>query len=186
MRLFLRKIHRWSSLFVVFFLIFYCLSGVLLNHKRNFKFLKPKVVSVKKVVKMDPSPIVTIVNRYLSYIPETEKPRAIVIDTDGTINILYGDMKKLAYNKAYIILPKLGILKEKVKKPVEPLHFLKRFHKSYHVNKIWIFVSDILTLVVIVSIVTGLFITNYKGVNLFFILLGLIVLVFSFILLVTP
>ncbi len=176
----LRKIHRWSSFFILVFLIFYCISGLLLNHKKVFKFLKTEVLYVKTVPQTNPKPIINIIKKYEKFIPEKDKPRAIVIDKNGKLYFLFGSMKKLAFQKAYFINPLKGQLEKVEKIPVEPLYLMKNFHKSHNVKKAWIFISDLLTFLIIISCISGLLIIHWRKSDYYVLIAGALVLLISF------
>lgn len=175
-----RKIHRWSSLFILFFLIFYCVSGIFLNHKKTFKFLKTKIIYEKSVEKGSSRPVINLIEKYKKFVPEKEKPRAIVIDDKGRVIFLFGAMKKLGFNKAYFINPKKGKLQKVEKLPVEPFYFMKNFHKSYRVKYIWTIISDILTVIILISCISGILIINFKKIDYYMVFGGMIFIVLSF------
>ncbi len=171
----LKKIHRWSGLLMAAFIIFYCITGILLNHRYKFNHFVSKK---KEFHYMDTSDIInlmSIMEFYKKQIGRSDNPKVIRIKEGKTIEFLYGTHGKTTY----IINPEKGIIERQEKISVEPFHFINNLHKAFKTNNFWIILTDIVAIVIIIITIAGLVILRYRIIDYLIVFSGILILIFG-------
>ncbi len=169
----LRKIHRWGGLLVAAFVLFYALTGILLNHRKAFNYFYKLKKETIYIAPSDTKKIREFVEHYKSLIKRKDDPTVIKIKGADTVEFLYGSHGFIRY----IIKPEKGEILRTEKVYIEPLNRLNNIlHKAAKTGKLWIFFSDIFSVILIISTITGLFIFRYSKTDIFFLVFGTILL----------
>jgi len=146
--------HRWLGAVAILPLIFFCVTGSLLNHRNFFGYFETKTVEKGQTAVRDMGPLKDFISFYQDKIGEKENPAVIRIKSDGTVEFLYGAHGQTTYS----IDPGNGALTKTVKTANDPWQSLNRLHKAFKTPAAWAWISDVISLALILSIVTGLFI----------------------------
>lgn len=169
----IKKIHRVGGLLIAGVIFFYCITGVILNHRKSFNYFNNDETTFHSVEKYDTRQLLSFIDFYKQQIGRDDDPKVIRIKKEGTIEFLYGSHGSLTYE----ISPHMGELKKIIKNPVEPLTKLNNFHKTFKTSSLWAVGSDILALVIMVVVATGLTLFSYKLKDWMLLLGGLIILI---------
>jgi len=167
------KLHRWSGLVLAAFILFYCVTGILLNHRAAFDYFVGKESQSSTVAVSDTSALDTFLEKYKARINRTDDPKVIRIRDDRTIEFLYGSHGKTTY----VIDPAQGTMEIIEKHPVQPLAWLNDLHKSAKTSALWLWLTDLVALVIIGLTVTGLLVVRYRKLELFLLTGGVVLLV---------
>jgi hypothetical protein len=163
----IKKIHRLGGLTITVFIIFYCITGAILNHRKDFDYFIRKRAASQDIEKYDTYQVRALIDFYKKQIGREDDPKVIRIKKNGEIEFLYGSHG----STTYVVTPEKGKLKKIVKKPVEPLGMFNNLHKAFKTSTHWAFLSDTLTLVIMVVIATGLMLFSFT-INDWLILVG--------------
>lgn len=151
----IRKLHRWGGLFIAFFILFYSITGILLNHRKFFDYFIERKVERKTVE----APTLKEINSFLEHFKQlsgrADEPRVIRIKDKKNIELLYGSHGKITY----AFHPEKGYMEVIEKLPVMPVSSLNRLHKAFKTGWFWVFFVDFLTIITICVTVTGLLMT---------------------------
>jgi hypothetical protein len=170
----LRKIHRWGGLLVAAFVLFYALTGILLNHRKAFGYFYRLKIEKTHIAPSDTKKIREFVEHYKSLIKRQDDPTVIKIKGSDTVEFLYGSHGFVRY----IIKPEKGEIVRTEKVFIEPLNRLNNvLHKAAKTSNLWVVFSDVFSAVLVISTITGLFIFRYRKVDIFLLVLGVIMLV---------
>lgn len=169
------KLHRWSGFFLLFPLLFYCLTGVLLNHRRDFGYFLHKYRTLKSVAPHDDSSIKEFIDFYRQQIGRSDSPRVIRIRGDGLIEFLYGTHGKVTY----VIDPLRGKMEIIEKSPWPVISRLNDLHRASGFSFWWVFLADALALMMAILALTGLFLLPLRRADWFLLLMGGLVLLLS-------
>ena len=162
----LHKLHRWGGLLLATIVIFYCVTGILLNHRGAFKYFTSKDQQVMQVPVTDTSGLESFLAGYKQQINRSDDPKVIRIREDRTIEFLYGSHGKTTY----IIHPSEGRMEVVEKHYQQPLTFLNNLHKAAKTSFLWVILADLAAVVIIGVTVTGLLVFKYRRID--FVLLG--------------
>lgn len=173
-----RTVHRWCGLALATFLIFYCLTGILLNHRRSFNYFITETTSVNRVSQTDPTPMQEVLDLYKNQINRHDTPRVIRLPGNGRIEFLYGSHGKITYS----IDPETGIMEKTEKNALQPFRYLNNFHKIIGTGYYWLLISDLVCLATIVLTVSGLVVMQYRRSDFLLIGCGIILLLLGAIL----
>ena len=154
----MRKIHRWGGLLLAAFIIFYCLTGILLNHRKYFNYFISKEKSVYEVPVSDIEMMKSFIDYYKKQIGRTDDPTVIRIREGKTVEFLYGSHGRTTY----IINPEKGVMEKIEKSPHQPLYWLNNLHKAFQTGNSWVILTDIVSLFIIVATITGLVVLRYR------------------------
>ena len=165
----LYKLHRWGGLFLAFFVLFYCITGILLNHRKSFDYFIDKQSTFQTVEPLDSSPITRFIDHYKKQINRNDDPKVIRLRPDNTIEFLYGSHGKTTY----IVDPETGRMETVSKHNSEPFHFLNKLHKAFGTSTGWILFTDLLSLLLIVITSSSLIYLRYKPIDFVMITFGL-------------
>jgi hypothetical protein len=171
----MRKIHRWGGLLLAAFIIFYCITGILLNHRKSFGYFSKKKRTIYNIHVYDLAPVNRMLEFYKGEIDRRDNPRVIRIRDGKTIELLYGTHGKVTY----IIHPRKGIMEKVEKFPRQPLYWLNSLHKAFKTSSFWILLTDAVSAVIVVITVTGLIILRYRPADYILLAGGVIILFFG-------
>lgn len=173
----LRSIHRMGGLLVAAFVLFYSVTGIMLNHRKGFGYFYRIEESEAGIPREQDKRISKFIEHYKGLINREDNPTVIKIKDEKTIELLYGSHGLTRY----VIKPEEGRVIKKEKVFLEPLNRLNNLlHKAVNTGSIWIYLSDIFSGVLILSTVTGLFIFRYKKLDVALLLIGtLLISLFS-------
>ncbi len=143
--------HRWLGAVVAAPLLFYGITGILLNHRKTFGYFQRLDRTVRPVAKLDPAPLRDFIGFYKTQIGRSDDPAVIRIRNGRTVEFLYGSHGQTTY----VIDPVAGTLTTVVKHPVEPWATLNRLHKAFGTPATWAWASDGLTLGLLGAGLTG-------------------------------
>ena len=149
-----RRWCRWHGILAAVVaapLVFYALTGILLNHRRSFGYFQRLERTVRPVDRLNPKPLREFIGFYKAQIGRSDDPAVIRIRDGKTVEFLYGSHGQTTY----VIDPVAGTLTTVVKHPVEPWATLNRLHKAYFTRTAWAWVSDALTAVLLAAALTG-------------------------------
>ncbi len=149
-----RRWHRWHQMLgavVAVPLLFYGITGILLNHRKNFGYFQRLERTVRPVEKLDPTPLRDFIRFYKSQIGRPDDPAVIRIRNGRTVEFLYGSHGQTTY----VIDPVAGTLSTVVKHRVEPWASLNRLHKAFSTPRAWAWASDGITLALLAAGLSG-------------------------------
>lgn len=153
-----RTLHRWCGLLLAAFIIFYCLTGLLLNHRQACGYFVDKQAATVAVAATDMTGLRTVLDFYKQQLNRTDDPRVIRIPDNETIEFLYGSHGKTTY----VIKPGAGSMEKIEKQTVEPFNRLNALHKVSKVSDYWLALADLFCGVMILLVVSGLVIMRYR------------------------
>jgi|Deesub1362A_J573_1020465.scaffolds.fasta_scaffold13447_1 hypothetical protein len=172
-RKFFRDIHRWGGLLLATFILFYCITGVLLNHRKKFGYFVRKIKTEYKVPVTDTKRMREFIDFYKVQIKKSEDPTVIKIKNGRIIEFLYGSHGKTTY----IIDPIEGRMQKIIKKPIEPWAWLNNLHKAFKTANTWIGITDTVSIVLVFVTISGLVIFRYRRVDYYLLCAGLLLFV---------
>lgn len=167
-----RKIHRWLGLLLTAFTLFYCLTGLLLNHRQSFSYFQTKEKTVSRIEVQDQAVLQGFVEQYKGQINRKDDPKVIRIKDNGMLEFLYGSHGRTTY----VIDPQQGTMTKIDKLDRQPWHWLNRLHKSYKTSTSWILLTDGIALFLVVLTLSGLIIFRYKRQDAVLLLAGFLLL----------
>jgi hypothetical protein len=169
-----KTVHRYCGLGLASFIIFYAVTGILLNHRERFHYFTAREVSSTKMEQLDTTALQQLLAACKKRINRKDDPRVIRIPDSETIEFLYGSHGKIIYRLNLVS----GVLEKEEKQFIEPFSWLNKLHKANRVSVFWLLCADLVCLLAIVLTVSGLVIMRYKrldylllsgGILLFFI-----------------
>ncbi len=168
---FLRKLHRWGGLLVATYTIFYCITGIALNHRKTFGYFFNRPEEVFSVRPTDTEPLRRLVEQYKDLIGQSEDPTVIKIKESRMVEFLYGSHGKVRY----VIYPEEGRVKRIEKQPIQPWHFINNFlHKAAGTSSMWVFYSDLFCIGLLGITLLGFFIFQYRTLDFVMVALGVL------------
>ena len=169
-RKWLRKLHRWLGLTCFGLLLFYCITGIALNHRRAFGYFLDRVHTSRPLVApVDTSEISAVIERLAARTGEDRPPTVVKITPDGTVALLYGSHGVVTYT----FTPGVAAMERIEKRPRQPWFLLNRFHKVVRTRPAWLLVADATAACLIVVAVTGLFVFRYRRLDWLLLVAGL-------------
>lgn len=166
----LLHLHRWGGLLTAAFILFYSLTGIILNHRQAFSYFQTTQTTKHTVQKSDLTPINDFIGRYQRQIERADAPKVIRIKDGKTIELLYGSHGQTTYT----IDPDAGSMIVESKLPSEPLSLFNKLHKAVKTSDLWLWLTDALSLVLIVATVSILITMRYRPLDYCLLLAGLI------------
>lgn len=166
----LRKLHRWIALFIAGFIIFYSITGILLNHRKAFHYFIQKEHTIQRVPLSNTSKLREFIEFYKRQIGRNDDPKVIRIKDGDTLEFLYGSHGRITYT----IHPAKGIMEIVQKSELQPWSHLNRLHKAFKTSRSWIFFSDLSSLLLLTVTLSGLLIFHYKKSDYAILALGLL------------
>ncbi len=157
----LRKLHRWFGLFLAGLIIFYCITGLLLNHRRALGYFIDKQQTVSRVKQSDISRMREFIDYYKNQIGRNDDPTVIRIRNGKTIEFLYGSHGKTTF----IIDPEKGEMQTIEKKHRQPWSRLNSLHKVFKTSTVWLIIADCTCIAILLITLTGLVILRYRPLD---------------------
>jgi hypothetical protein len=168
-----RQIHRWCGLFLASFTIFYCLTGLLLNHRKDFDYFISREKSTVNIASLETSSLHSLLQECRTIIGRSDDPRVIRIPDKDTIEFLYGSHGKTTYK----IRPDAAIMEIIEKKPFEPFNWLNSLHKiSGEKSVFWLICADLVCLLILLMTISGLTVMRYKRQDYLLLIAGVVAL----------
>ncbi len=167
-----RRLHRWAGLMLAGYVVFYCVTGLLLNHRRDFQYFQQRDRAVSPVMPQDTTVLRAFIDAYKRQINRADDPRVIRIRDNGVIEFLYGAHGKTTY----IIDPERGTMARVDKSERQPWHWLNRLHKSFQTSGLWLALTDVVGVLIIFLTLSGLLLFHYTRRDIWLLLGGLFVL----------
>lgn len=164
---FLHTLHRLGGLITAAFIFCYSLTGIVLNHRQSFDYFQTSQITQSPTAKSDLTVINDFIGQYRAQIGRPDAPEVIRIKNGASIELLYGSHGQTTYT----IDPAAGTMKVETKSPSQPLYFLNKLHKASKTTAAWLWLSDALSLCLIVSTVSILTVMRYRLMD-YCILLG--------------
>jgi hypothetical protein len=169
----LRDLHRWGGLLVATFVLFYALTGILLNHRKAFHYFYRLKTEKARITPADTARIREFVDHYKGLIKRRDDPTVIKIKGSNTVEFLYGSHGFVRY----VIRPDRGEIVRTEKVFAEPWNRLNNMlHKAVKTSSLWVGFSDVFSLLLIVSTMTGLFIFRYRRLDILMLFAGSVAL----------
>ena len=169
----LHKIHRWGGLILAFFILFYSITGILLNHRKAFNYFIIKDSFQQKVLPADISEINKFIDHYKNQINRSDDPKLIRIRNGQTIEFLYGSHGKTTY----IIDPISGSMEVIQKQSSLPLFWLNALHKASQTSTLWIIITDFFSVLLIVITLASMIVMRYRPIDFALIATGISILI---------
>ena len=166
-------LHRWGGLLLATLVVFYCVTGILLNHRESFDYFIAKERKAVAVPESDTTSMETFLAGYKKQINRADDPKVIRIREDRAIEFLYGSHGKTTYT----IYPTEGRMEIVEKEYRQPWTFLNDLHKAAKTSMFWVILADLAAAVIIGVTVTGLLVFKYRRLD-FVLLAGGVVLLF--------
>ncbi|RME63161.1 MAG: hypothetical protein D6778_10020 [Nitrospirae bacterium] len=167
----LRKLHRWGGLLVATFAVFYCITGIALNHRKAFDYFERKPKEEFSIPVTPSEPLRQLVSQYKALIGETKDPTVIKIKDSRVVEFLYGSHGKVRY----VIYPEEGRVVKIRKTPMKVWHFLNNvLHKAAGTSRAWVLYSDVFCGVLLLVTVVGLFVFRYTVLDWMLLFLGVL------------
>ncbi|TYO99265.1 hypothetical protein EDC39_103108 [Geothermobacter ehrlichii] len=157
----LRRIHRIGGLLLAGFLVFYALTGLLLNHRGSFGYFIARETSISRIPVSDPEPLHRFIENCKTMIGRSDDPAVIRIRPDGSIEFLYGSHGKVTY----VIHPQKGTMERFEKHPRQPWNWLNRLHKAFKTGAGWVFFADMVAIVILLVTLTGLLLVRRRSLD---------------------
>ena len=167
-----RKLHRWGGLFLTAFILFYSLSGIMLNHRQAFSYFLQQDSSHQKIQPTDSRAVTAFINYYKNKINRPDSPKVIRIHDGGKqIEFLYG----FHGHTTYTITTATGELDIKTKHQVPFLYRLSQLHKAFKTSKLWLILSDVLSVILCLVTLAILFVMRYRPIDIIMLTSGVII-----------
>ncbi len=165
------RIHRWGGLFLTAYILFYCLSGIALNHRQAFSYFLKINSSHQSIAVTSNKPVADFINFYKKIINRPDSPKVIRLQDNGKkIEFLYG----FHGQTTYIITPATGKMEIRTKTPAT-FHWLNRLHKAFKTSKVWLVLSDTLAVILCLVTLIILMVMRYRPIDIFFLIGGVII-----------
>ncbi|MFW8601865.1 hypothetical protein ACOHYD_10340 [Desulfobacterota bacterium M19] len=164
------KIHRLGGLLTAAFIIFYCLSGIMLNHRQAFSFFYQRQPESRAIKTVSNQAVRDFIGHYQNIIQRPDTPRVIRLRDGGRrLEFLYGFHGRTTY----IINQDTGLMEIIHKRPQPGLAWLANLHKAFKTSNIWIYLSDFLSIILCLATLSILVVMRYRFLDLVFLGLGL-------------
>lgn len=157
----LHRLHRLGGLLTAAFILFYSLTGIVLNHRQAFTYFQTTHTTTASVPTADLSAVNAFFTRYQQVIKRPDAPQVIRIKGGNSIELLYGSHGQTTYT----IDPAAGTMTVEEKTPKQPLYLFNKLHKAAKVTELWVWLSDGLGLVLILSTLSVLAAMRYRPVD---------------------
>ena len=167
--LLLHRLHRWGGLLTAAIILFYSLTGILLNHRQAFDYFQSSETTKVSVPTADLTAINGFIDQYRQAIKRSDAPEVIRIKGGKTIELLYGSHGQTTYT----IDPVAGTMVVESKRPSQPLYLLNKLHKAAKTSPLWLWLSDALSLFLVVATLSVLLAMRYRPLDYWLLALGL-------------
>ncbi len=169
----LHKLHRWGGLLLAGAVLFYCATGVLLNHRQAFDYFTAKESRTVAVPVADTAALDAFLATYKRQINRPDDPTVVRLRKDRTIEFLYGSHGKTTY----VVRPGEGRMEIIDKHPLEPFALLNDLHKAVPTGPFWLGLADGVAVLLVGVTVTGLLVIRYRRLDLLLLAGGVVLLV---------
>ncbi|MEW6426912.1 MAG: PepSY-associated TM helix domain-containing protein [Thermodesulfobacteriota bacterium] len=164
----LRTLHRWGGLLLSALAVFYCLTGVLMNHRAALGYFQEKKSEKKTVAVVETAPLTATIGRYVALTGEPKPPGVVKIRDDDTVELLYGSHGAVTY----VFPPGTGEMEKIVKTPSEPWYRWNVLHKAAGTGTAWLTLADFTGGALLAVAATGLFLIHWRRGDWLALLLG--------------
>ena len=171
----MRKIHRWAGFFILGFTLFYAVTGLLLNHRREFGYFVEKERRTLAAPALDSSAVTRALAAYEAACEEKRKPTVVKVKNDGTVELLYGSHGVVTY----VFRPGSGMMERIEKKEIQPFHRLNRLHKAARTSAAWIAAADLASILILVTALSALFLIRPRRSDWLMLAAGIFLLVIT-------
>lgn len=167
----LHQTHRFGGLFLAFFILFYCLTGIILNHRQAFEHFTAKEVRRQQVTPADPAVLTSFIDHYKKQLGRQDNPAVIRIRDNQTIEFLYGSHGQTTFS----IDPTSGVMEVITKRPRQPLYWLNKLHKAFGTGPGWLLLTDLLTLLAVVTTISIMMAMKYRAIDFAMLAAGVLI-----------
>lgn len=167
-----RKIHRWLGLLLAAFVLFYCFTGLLLNHRQDFSYFQAEKTEVSKIDVQQQDALQAFIAGCKQQLGREDDPSVIRIKDDGTIEFLYGSHGRTTYT----IDPQAGTLTRTDKIDQQPWHWLNRLHQAARISNFWLILADSVVALLCVLLLSGLLLLRLRRQDILLLIAGLALL----------
>ena len=150
------------------FMLFYCLTGLLLNHRESFGYFQHRQTTSITIEVQSENVLNDVVKRYKQLIGRDDDPTVIRLKPEGVIEFLYGSHGRTTY----IIDTVQGRMSRIDKEEQQPWSWLNNLHKSSKVSAFWIGLADCIAVLIIVLALSGLVIFRYTRLDFLLLVCG--------------
>ena len=157
---------------LVGFVFFYCITGLLLNHRQGFKYFQTRQKSVVQVEVAGQDMLQEVVDAYKLQINRSDNPKVIRIKDGGVIEFLYGSHGRTTY----IIETQTGTMTRVDKSDTQPWYWLNRLHKAYKTSMSWQLLTDFIAILLMLLTLSGLVVFRYTRLDFLLLAGGFVVL----------
>ena len=168
-----RKVHRWAGLFLLGFVLFYSLTGLLLNHRKSFGYFQNRHETVSEIEIQQQDVLNEVIDKYKQQIGRDDDPTVIRLKKGGIIEFLYGSHGRTTY----VVDSMKGSMTRIDKKDQQPWHLLNSLHKTYKVSDAWVWLTDCIAVLIIALALSGLVIFRYTRLDVLLLVFGGLVIV---------
>lgn len=167
-----RTIHRWTGMALTAFLLFYALTGLLLNHRQTFNYFQNKEQTLSRIKPQEQQALLQFIENWKRLIGRQDDPTVIRIKGGGVVELLYGSHGRTTYT----IDSQAGILTRTDKLDQQPWHWLNRLHQVSKTSTFWLLLADSVVLFAAVLLVSGLLLVRLRRQDIILLLAGAAVL----------
>ena len=146
-----RRWHRALGAVVTLPLVFYAVTGIALNHRKEFGYFQERTTRTWAVAPRDVAPLQQFIAFYKGQLGRQDDPAVIRIKGERTVEFLYGSHGQTTYT----IDPVAGQITELTKRARQPWTTLNALHRAFKTPTPWPWVSDALTLTLLGALFTG-------------------------------
>lgn len=166
---FAHRLHRWGGLFLAAFILFYSLTGIMLNHRQAFSFFYQSHTFSQHIKPADNQPVNLFLNHYKKQIKRPDIPKVIRLRDNGKkIEFLYG-----FHGQTTVIIDTVkGSMQTVIKEPVEPFSWLSSLHKTFKTSRLWTIITDLLSALLCVVTLAVLLVMRYRPLDLIMLIGG--------------
>lgn len=157
----LHKIHRWGGLFLAFFILFYCLTGILLNHRQTFDYFTDKEIHTQQISAADLTALTSFIDHYKKQINRPDNPTVIRIRDNSIIEFLYGSHGKTTYS----IDAERGTMEVSTKHPRQPFAWLNQLHKTMGTGPFWLILTDLFSFFAVLTTLSVMIVMKYRPID---------------------
>ncbi|WPD24100.1 MAG: PepSY-associated TM helix domain-containing protein [Candidatus Electrothrix scaldis] len=163
-----RLVHRWAGLFLLGFVLFYCLTGLLLNHRKSFGYFQNRQTTSATIEVQSEDVLNDVVEKYKQLIGRDDDPTVIRLKPEGVIEFLYGSHGRTTY----VIDTMQGLMTRIGKEEQQPWYWLNNLHKSSKVSSAWLVLTDCIAVLIIILALSGLVIFRYTRLDILLLACG--------------
>ncbi|XOF32341.1 MAG: PepSY-associated TM helix domain-containing protein [Candidatus Electrothrix sp. YB6] len=170
-----RRLHRWAGLLLSGFILLYCITGVMLNHRKSFNYFTVRHQQTFAVEVQQQDALNKFIDSYKQQIGRDDDPAVIRIRDGGTVEFLYGSHGRTTY----IIDSAKGVMVRIDKQEQQPWYWLNSLHKSLKTSLFWVLLTDGVALLILFLTLSGLIIFRYTRLDLLLLIIGVLLMLFG-------